>query len=555
MSSFYSLLRISLLNYFSLTAMRVRYFKRRERLWEPLLIGFAIVAGGGSFGTAFYYVARSMAASPYAELALTTPILFTQVIALLLGMFALLSVFYFSNDLDILVPLPLKEKYILAAKFMTVNITEYIPALFVFVPAIIAYNQAVTISVVGWLSTVVVFLLLPVIPLALMGIIAVTMMRGLNRKHRDVSIVVASLVLVGAILYFQYFIQSAVVRDVDIEALIQNQVDVVRLMGVFFPPSIWATRAISQAGTVSGLLNMGYLVLASALSMALFLAVGEKNFYGGLVGGAEKDRKGVLFNERVLARKAIQSSVFSALLAREWRLFIRVPIWVLNGFFSIILIPLLMFFPAMTMGRSIPELAAMVHFAPNGLLLGMLVVAALIAGLGSLNTLASTSVSREGKHLWLSRSLPVSPSQQVMAKLAHAALGSLISAVPVSVTFALVIAPGAEYVLGAVLLGIVFGATPQILGLLFDLWRPFLTWTNPQHAVKNNLNAIFPMLILGALGFGTYWLTTTFILPREMGHGFVWLLLTLAHLALGAISLGLVLKWAPQLYAEMENKG
>jgi ABC-2 type transport system permease protein len=214
-----------------------------------------------------------------------------------------------------------------------------------------------------------------------------------------------------------------------------------------------------------------------------------------------------------------------------------------------------MFFPAMTMGRSIPELAAMVHFAPNGLLLGMLVVAALIAGLGSLNTLASTSVSREGKHLWLSRSLPVSPSQQVMAKLAHAALGSLISAVPVSVTFALVIAPGAEYVLGAVLLGIVFGATPQILGLLFDLWRPFLTWTNPQHAVKNNLNAIFPMLILGALGFGTYWLTTTFILPREMGHGFVWLLLTLAHLALGAISLGLVLKWAPQLYAEMENKG
>ena len=550
-----SLMKVSLLNYFSITAMKVRYIKRRERLWEPIVIGFAIVTAGSSFGTAVYFLSRNLAQSPEPGLALTLPILFTQVLALMLGMFALLSVFYFSNDLDLLVPLPLKEKHILAAKFMTVNITEYIPALFVFVPAMLAYYGVVSLSVAGIISALLVFLLLPLMPLAVMGIIAVTMMRGVNRKHRDLFMVVASLILVGAVLYFQYTIQSALVNEVDIEALIANQVDLVRLVGSFFPPSIWATKAITQAGTLNGLGNLAYLFGASVLAVAVFLHVGERSFYGGLVGGAEKDRKGVLFNEHVLARKAVQSSPFLALLAREWRLFIRVPIWVLNGFLSIIIIPLMLFFPAMTVGKSIPELASMVHFAPNGLLLASLAAAGIIGFLAGINTLASTSVSREGKHLWISRSLPISPVQQVMAKLTHAAMGSLIAAIPVAATFALAIAPGAKYVAMALVMGFAFSAAPQILGLLFDLWRPFLTWTNPQHAVKNNLNAIFPMLVLMLTGFGTYLVTTSYLLSSGLSDALVWLILLAMHTAIGTVSLALLIKWAPSLYTRMEQKG
>jgi ABC-2 type transport system permease protein len=44
------------------------------------------------------------------------------------------------------------------------------------------------------------------------------------------------------------------------------------------------------------------------------------------------------------------------------------------------------------------------------------------------------------------------------------------------------------------ILGILGSVSLAALGLLFDVLRPKLEWTNPQEAVKQNLNAIFGML-------------------------------------------------------------
>ncbi|HSL93089.1 MAG TPA: hypothetical protein VK905_00625, partial [Bacillota bacterium] len=292
MNPFLSLVRVSLLNYFGLQVMRVRYIKEKKRLWEPAVILFAIIAGGGTFASGLYLLGRSLAQGPAPALALTLPILMVQVLAIVFGFFALISIFYFSTDLDLLVPLPLKESHILAAKFIIVTLTEYAPALILFVPALVGYSQFVGLSAMGWIVSAVVFFLLPVIPLSLMGIVTVTLMRGLNRRHRDILIVLASLLMVGGILYFQYTMQASLVNEIPMEDLINNRIDLIWLLGSFFPPSVWATRAIAEAGSGVGFLNLLYLLAASVGAFATFMAVGQKVFYGGLVGGDEKDRKG-----------------------------------------------------------------------------------------------------------------------------------------------------------------------------------------------------------------------------------------------------------------------
>ena len=554
MSPLLSLIRVSLINYFGLQVMKVRYLREKKRLWEPALIIFAVVAGGGTFVSGMYLLSRGLAHSPAPALALTLPILMVQVLSIVFGFFALISIFYFSTDLDLLVPLPIRESHILSAKFIIVTLTEYAPAIVLFAPALAAYGQHVGLSPLGWITAAAVFLLLPVIPLSLMGVVTVTVMRGLNRRHRDALIVLASLLLFGAILYFQYFFQSSLVNEIPIEDVINNRIDLIWLLGSFFPPSIWATRAMAQAGSGAGWLNLFYLVFVSAASFAAFMAVGQRVFYGGLVGGSERDRKGQTMTAHLLETKAVQRSVFRALFAREWSLFIRVPIWVMNGFLAVIILPAMLFFPAGTAGKSMPELAALVHFANNGLMLSALAAAAMIGLLGSLNTLASTSVSREGKHLWISRSLPIPARYQVTAKLAHAALGGIVAGVPVALVYAMVITPGIEYVAASLVLGLAFSATPQILGLLFDMWRPLLTWTNPQHAVKNNLNAVLPMLIAGVTGLVSYWLVTKVLLPGGAGEWTTMLLVLALHLVLAVLSLMAALGLSTKLYADLEDK-
>ena len=107
--------------------MRIKYVRNRQKLWEPLVIGFAVISLAASLSSGVFFLSRSLITSAppgQADMGLTLPILVSQVLALFMGLFTLISLFYFSNDLETLVPLPLKEKAILASKFSLANITE-----------------------------------------------------------------------------------------------------------------------------------------------------------------------------------------------------------------------------------------------------------------------------------------------------------------------------------------------------------------------------------------------------------------------------------------------
>ena len=558
MSTLMSLFRLSFRNYFGLSAMRVKYLHKREKLWEPALVALGVVAGGLSFGSMFYFLALNMARGGatigQADFVLTQFIMLAQIMAFTFGLFAMISIFYFSNDLDILVPLPLKAWHILATKFSLVNIVEYAPVLLILVPTLLAYNQVIPLGALGWLTAVATMLFLPTVPLALAGILAVTVMRGVNRRHRDILMVIASLLLIGIIFYLQYHFAASLTGQISAEDLIMNRIDFVDLVGATFPPAIWATRSIAQHSTAEGLRSLAYLILSSAAAIGAFMTVGQRVFYGGLVGGSEKTRRGVLYTKEIIARHAVERTTLSALLHRELKLFMRMPIWVMNGFLTVVLFPLMAFFPTFfgAQGAGLAQVAEAARNHPHGLAMATLVVAAAIAFMTSLNTLASTAISREGKHLWISKTIPVSAKEQVWSKLIFALAAAIPSSLPLVGVYTFLFQPGVAHVATAFLLGLTAGFTPQVLGLWFDIWRPFLTWTNPQHAVKNNLNAVSPMLFGAALGF------VSFLAYRQLIAQGTWttlLVLLLTHSALAILVTVLLLGRAEGLYARLEVKG
>ncbi|MBT9157524.1 MAG: hypothetical protein DDT36_00506 [Firmicutes bacterium] len=557
MTALISLFRISLQSYFGLSAMRIKYLKKKQQLWEPFLVVFGVIAGGASFGSMFYLsalqMARGAALLGQADVVLTMYILVAQMLALMFGLFAMTSIFYFSNDLDILVPLPLRAWHILATKFSLVNITEYAPVAIVLVPTLLAYHRIVGLSPVGWVGAFVTMVFVPIIPLALAGILAVTVMRGVNRRHRDILMVVASLVLLVVIFYLQYHFIADSTGQVEAEDIINNRIDFVNVVGAAFPPAVWATRAIAAEVTGERLTNLAYLFFTAALAIGAFLLVGQKVFYGGLVGGAEKVRRGIVYTTRVIERQAVQSSTAKALLLREFRLFVRMPIWLMNGFITVILFPLMAFFPAFFGATGdINSLTALARQHPEGLAIATLIAAGAIAMMTSLNTLTSTSISREGKHLWIIKSLPVDAKTQVRAKLSFALAAALLSSLPLIAVYAVLIKPGGFHLVMAFALGITAGLTPQVLGLWFDLWRPFLTWSNPQHAVKNNLNAVSPLIIMAPLGYLSY---LGYMALSAGGTTVPLLVLLAAHAALALAAVIALLAKADRLYDRLEVKG
>jgi ABC-2 type transport system permease protein len=114
--------------------------------------------------------------------------------------------------------------------------------------------------------------------------------------------------------------------------------------------------------------------------------------------------------------------------------------------------------------------------------------------LNSIANVGATAVSREGRHFWISRSLPVAPRVQAQAKLLHSLIFSTINIVMVlgAMAYLRILSPlTAVYV---VICGYLSSVATGYAAIMVDLIRPNLKWTDPQQAMKGNYNVLFGML-------------------------------------------------------------
>lgn len=119
-------------------------------------------------------------------------------------------------------------------------------------------------------------------------------------------------------------------------------------------------------------------------------------------------------------------------------------------------------------------------------LMAMMVVCMMAA----MNTITASSISLEGKYIWILKVLPISPMQIFVAKIGvHMAI-TAIPAVFCAVSFA--ISGGTDLVtmLYMAVATVEFVLFCAIVGLLCNLKFPNLNWTNEAQAVKQNMSVI-----------------------------------------------------------------
>ncbi|HHW99009.1 MAG TPA: hypothetical protein GX738_05175 [Firmicutes bacterium] len=513
MSMLFKLVVLNIKNTFGLSVLRDR-IRKREKIWQPLLMALLLLYSFGVLSFMFSRLASGlvMAGMQFGqpEIAFTIAIVAIQLVVLIMGLFLVISTFYFSSDLSILVPLPLRPSYIFTSKLATVLINELLTAAFFFVPTVIAYTRFAGGNLVYWLTLLIVFLLVPMLPLAIASVLALGLMKVINRRHRDTLMVIGSLIIVSLSLGLNFFIQASVGDNpAALEEILASRFGLIETVGSRFPGSVWATKAIALAGTGEGWLNLGLFLAMTAVAMLLLMALSEKLFYAGLIGGDEVSRKSKQLSQAQWEAQTSPGSVFAALFWREWKLFIRTPIFALNGFLGALVMPIALIMPFFAQGRGgqLTELMVLVHTEPGSTAL-TLGVAAIIILLGAMNTIASTSISREGKLFYISKMIPVPAETQARAKLTHAFVGTIISAVPITAFYIFFIKPSLVNVVAAVLIGLSGSLLGLAVGLYIDMRWPRLHWTNPQHAVKNNFNAVIPMFlemaVLGGSAFLAY---------------------------------------------------
>ncbi|MCK7468695.1 MAG: hypothetical protein MZU91_11650 [Desulfosudis oleivorans] len=494
-------------------------------------------------------------------------ILAGQLLILLFGIYYVIAAFYFARDLDLLIPLPLRPGEVMASKFAVVVINEYLTVAAVVLPVVITLGVVSRAGAGYWVNAVLVYLALPVIPLALVSLAVVALMRVVNvSRKKDALILVGSLVLIGLSVAVQVGLGRSAgghgqgagglqATAESVAAFFASPNSLLNRVGAFFPPAIWATRAI--AGGLSGE-GLAHLALFLGVSIGLFVAMvalAEKLFYRGVIGlGETTGKKRRLSRDEMSRRVSSGRRAFAAVFGREWKIMNRTPIFLLNGVLVSVLLPALFVLMASIDtgggGQGGDSMALLKMLMESNPLIVTLGAALFMTICGSINGTASSTFSREGAQFWISQVIPVAPREQAAAKFAHSYLVATLGVVTSAVVAGVFLHVKIAHLAAGAGLALVAGVLLTAVGMAIDLARPLLDWTNPQKAIKQNLNVLLALLadagILTAFFFGIKALIRAKLAPNAvLGIVFVGLA------ALSAAGYVALLRFADKRYPEI----
>ena len=464
------------------------------------------------------------------------------------GIFYVLSVYYFSKDVEHLLPLPLTSGQIVGAKFIVTLVFEYLTELVILLPVIIGYGLASQAGIWYYISGFIVFFLLPVPPLSMASIIDMLIMSFTNiAKNKDrfrmfsaiFGIMLALGINFGAQKIGQDFSSPEVIQKLMAQGDNSLLVSISRL----FPTNRLATYAmISEPFT--GLLYLIGFLAAMAAFFGVFYWLSGLLYFKGAVGINESSSTRKKLGKVDFDKETSNKGMLRAVYMKEIRLLYRNPGYFVNCVLMNFLFPFFLLLPFITGGGMNPESVAQMQMVVTNP--GATFLAA--AFITATNSIASSAISREGKLLYISKFLPINPKTQLNGKLLSALVfGAGASVMLIGTEFFVFNLNVLQIVIGLAicLIATLFTA---IAGLLLDITFPKLNWDNELKAVKQNLNVLFMILLTVIVGGATTFLMFFLNFEYLFGSIVVFLVFLIINFVLYA---GLMTKGA-KAYSKLE---
>ena len=373
--------------------------------------------------------------------------------------------------------LPIKSSTILASKLLGMLSVTYIEAAFVLFPASIVYFiRAGNLSWTYFLMLAIGFIFVPMIPLVVASILAVLITYISSRfKYKNLITIIFSMVFFLLIMLISFKTQDF------INSFVRNSESIAEGISKVYIPALYLKKALIE-------FNIFYLIQFIAISLipfVVFILIFSKTFRGinGKLGESYK-KANYKIGELNL------NSEMKALTMMEVRKYFSIPIYVLNTAFGMIL----MLVGAVFSFFVKPENLAMIVEIPNSqniLPIGLLVATFFVIGLAPTT---SSSISLEGKNLWIIKSLPIDVKKIFKAKIYLNLLVTVPIAVISNVLLFISLSLNIKYLIFNIFILIMYAIVSAMVGLLINLYFPKLQWTSATTVVKQSASVLLSMV-------------------------------------------------------------
>ncbi|MBE6601782.1 MAG: hypothetical protein E7637_04675 [Ruminococcaceae bacterium] len=427
--------------------------------------------------------------------------LIMSLVGILLGVigsiFSTYNILYRAKDNDLLLSLPIPPSKILFVRLLGVYLMGLLYELLVMVPTLIVFFQHAKPSVAGALFAVLLPFVLSLFVLTLSCLLGYVIAWITARMRRKNLLTVLAALLFMVLYYFGYSkMMTALSKILMYADALESKL---RWIYPFYHLAM---------GTEGNLLSMLISTAIFALLFAVTVAVLAKSFLK-LATTNRGEKKKVYRESRVKA-----GGVSSALLKKELRRFLSSPVYMLNCALGSVFMVVLGVLVLIKGRNLLSTVSATPMLGTEGLT--VLIFAASLCMIASMNDVTAPSISLEGKWIWLVQVLPVRPIDVLLAKLKLHLWVTLPPLWFFAAASLIVLQPTWYYLLLLLLVATVFAVMMALIGLCLNLKFPNLKWVNEAVPVKQSMSVLLSMfggwgivLTAGLL----YWLTMDFLSP------------------------------------------
>lgn len=413
------------------------------------------------------------------------------------GINVIFNEFYFSNDIEYLLPWPLRAYQIVASKFTAAFYNENMMQFILVLSCIIGFGIGSKMGILSWILSVIGIVTLPIIPLAYCGIISILLM-GFTKLIRNKDLIqkisvalmfIMLLALVGSIGFLQNM-------DIDnyVETLASGDQAFFQVMNVIFPHISLFVKTFHDGNLLA---LLGYIAV-NTIVVAVMLLLSEFLYFRGVIGLTSSDSgKKTKDIDKVLSG-CKQHNPFWSYFMKDVRILVRTPVFFTNCIAINFLWPVFAYAAYKIQAKRFTLAELQHYYAHRDLriqlffLLGVVGISVIVA---AINSLSSNAISREGKHFSFMKYIPVPYFTQWHAKafvgILFPAIGVLIYFIPACI---LVKVPLIHILLFTALsiLSITF---VSYMGIYIDSIQPKLIWDDEMSALRENYNTFFSMAV------------------------------------------------------------
>ena len=442
------------------------------------------------------------------------PVLFLNIFFLILmiiiifqTILASINVYFFSKDLELILPMPIKMEELLISKFNAILINIYLSELiFALIPLII-YGICTYANLLYYFYLILILLIFPILPILFISIIMMIFMK-LSKfiKNKDVFQIIITLIFIILIFLLEFFMSKIIINKMGDNLELSNE-NAIQIFDELYTklntaykyfleinPSI---NLLKNYNKLNSIFNLFKIIFIDLLFFILFIFIGKKYYLKNIL----KNNNYYLNKKKKnnIEKKIKKLNVRKSYIKKEFKLLFKNPTFFMQCIFPILILTISII---IIVGVALPNVKFILttDFFGNQIDFSMdletiCLTLQFLQVLFTMSNISITAISREGKNAIYMKYLPVDFYKQFIYKNIPQIFVNNILIIIILILVKFIFPEfNLIYLFLTFIIANLFNIINSELMLVVDLYKPNLNWKSDYEAVKSN-NKIFQYVL------------------------------------------------------------